>query len=333
MNNMKRPIFASIQEYGQLFTDVTYWQPYVEEVCTRHLPGKCQRVRSGLPGTHPVFIVDERYVIKFFTHYFGGMESLAAEMDLYHVFSHNPPLSIPVPTLIAQGTLFPDSDEWPWPYLITNVISGRGLVEVHEQVHYENLLTLADLLGQFLHQLHPMNLSQSHLFKPTWDAFANEIEQQRQTYVARHQDWGTIPTHLIEQIESYLLSTHMLFDAHTTPHLLHCDLNSDHVFGFLDEKQHWHTTGIIDFGDAQVGDWHYDLIALHMGLFCGDKVLLQTFMDSYDPKQRLRKNFVHITMTYHLLRRFDCFERIFHRNPELYNLKSLEELAEILWEV
>ena len=47
----------------------------------------------------------------------------------------------------------------------------------------------------------------------------------------------------------------------------------------------------------------------------------------------LRRRFAHIKVSYHLLRRFDGFERIFHNNPELYNLRSLEELAEVLWEV
>lgn len=330
---MQRPIFPSIQEYGKRFTDATYWQPYVREVCSRHLVEPCQQIRSGLAGTHPVFIVDERYVIKFFTHYFGGAESLAAETDLYHLFSHNPPFSIPVPTLIALGNLFSDGDEWPWPYLITNVIPGTGLVEVYEQVSYEDLLTLADSLGLFLRQLHTMNLSQSRVFKPTWDIFIENIEDQRRTCVEQQLQWGTLPPHLIAQIESYLLPTNMLFEAHTVPHLLHCDLNADHVFGFLDERQRWHTTGIIDFGDALVGDWHYDLIALHMGLFHADKRLLRAFLDSYDPEQQVRATFAHIAMSYQLLRRFNGLERIFRKNPELHTLKSLEELAEVLWAV
>lgn len=330
---MQRPTFSTIIDYRQHFTDITYWQPYVKEVCSRHFLEPCQLIRAGLPGTHPVFIVDERYVIKFFTHYFGGAESLVAETDLYHVFSHNPLLSINVPELIAQGNLFSDDNKWHWPYLITTIIPGTGLVEVYEQLHYEDLLSLADFLGLFLRQLHNLNLSQSNVFKATWDAFAEAIEEQRGACVERQQDWGTLPTHLIAQIESYLLPTDMLFDIYTTPHLLHCDLNADHVFGFLDEQQHWHTTGIIDFGDAFVGDWHYDLIALHMGLFHADKHLLHVFLESYDSEHLLRTDFVHVAMSYQLMRRFDSLAQFFQKKPELRDVKSLGELAEILWGV
>ncbi len=330
---MHYPHFPDIETYGKHFTDITYWQPYVKEVCSRHHIEPCQHIRSGLPGTHPVFIVDEQYVIKFFTHYFGGAESLAVETDLYHLSSHNPLLSIPVPKPIAHGNLFSKGDEWAWPYLITNVISGTGLVEIHEQICYDDLLSIADSLGLFLRQLHNLNLSQSSVFKPTWSVFAEAIEEQRRTCVERQQDWGTLPTHLIEQIEGYLLPMNMLFDIHTTPHLLHCDLNADHVFGFLDDQKRWHTTGIIDFGDAIVGDWHYDLIALHMGLFHADKQLLRVFLDSYGPEHHLRANFVHISMSYQLMRYFDSLARFFQRRPELRDVKSLEELAAILWEV
>ena len=138
--------------------------------------------------------------------------------------------------------------------------------------------------------------------------------------------------HLIKQIESYLLPMNMLFDIHTTPHLLHCDLNADHVLGFLHQKR-WHTTGIIDFGDAIVGDWHYDLIALHMVLFHADKHLLRVFLDSYDTEHLLRTNFVHIAMSYQLMRRFDSLAHFFQKKPELRKVKSLDELAEILWGV
>jgi len=277
--------------------------------------------------------VEERYVIKFFTHYFGGAENLAVETDLYYLFSRNPPLSIPVPTLITQGSLYSDGSEWPWPYLITNVISGTGLVEVYEQVHYEDLLSIADSLGLFLRQLHNLNLSQSRVFHPTWKVFADAIEEQRRTCVERQKGWGTLQKHLISQIGSYLLPTNMLFDTHTTPHLLHCDLNADHLLGFLDDRQRWHITGIIDFGDALVGDWHYDLVAIHMGLFHGDKHLLRVFLDSYDPEHLLCTDFVHIAMSYQLLRYFDSLAHFFQRKPELRNVGSLEELAEVLWEV
>jgi hygromycin-B 7''-O-kinase len=38
---------------------------------------------------------------------------------------------------------------------------------------------------------------------------------------------------------------------------------------------------LIDFGDAMVGDLHYELAALHLDLFDCDKRLLRQFLDHY----------------------------------------------------
>ena len=61
---MRRPHFESVTAYGRLFTDAAYWRPYVAAICARHGLGRCGEVRSGLPGTFPVFIVAGRYVVK-----------------------------------------------------------------------------------------------------------------------------------------------------------------------------------------------------------------------------------------------------------------------------
>ncbi|MSP12890.1 MAG: hypothetical protein EXR62_08025 [Chloroflexi bacterium] len=69
-------------------------------------------VAPTLPGTYPTFIVDGRWGIKFFGRLFYGAASFEVERQANILLAAIP--SIPAPRLIASGSLFPDSDGWPW---------------------------------------------------------------------------------------------------------------------------------------------------------------------------------------------------------------------------
>src|SRR3954454_18087546 len=113
---MKRPIFHSREEYGRRFTDVGFWRTYVAEACRRHGLQPAERVRAGRPGTHPVFLVEERWVVKFFSDLFSGEESCAIEREIGNLLALAP--KFPAPRQLASGALYPRADGWRWPYLV-----------------------------------------------------------------------------------------------------------------------------------------------------------------------------------------------------------------------
>src|SRR2546421_9547152 len=127
-----RPVFRSRQEYGPRFTDAAFWRPYVAEVCRRHDLTPVTRVRAGLPGTHPVFLVEERWVVKFFADLFGGEESFAIEREITDLLAGVP--GFPAPRLVAEGDLFPSQSGWRWPYLVFSRLPGTSLGEVYDGV-------------------------------------------------------------------------------------------------------------------------------------------------------------------------------------------------------
>ncbi|HMN62712.1 MAG TPA: hypothetical protein PJ988_20265, partial [Anaerolinea sp.] len=59
-------------EYIRLFTDTEFFRPALEEICRRHALAPCARLRVGVPGTCPVFILEERWLVKFFGRLFDG---------------------------------------------------------------------------------------------------------------------------------------------------------------------------------------------------------------------------------------------------------------------
>jgi aminoglycoside/choline kinase family phosphotransferase len=109
---------------------------------------------------------------------------------------------------------------------------------------------------------------------------------------------------------------------------VHADLNQDHVLGVW-EAQHWQPCGVIDFGDALVGDPTYELVALHLGLFRGDKRLLQAFLAAYGDAE-LGRGLPTRAMAMTLLHEFDLLDVL---EPEVFMVETLEELASRIWDI
>jgi hygromycin-B 7''-O-kinase len=325
---VERPIFASVREYGSRFTDAGMWRPYVEVVCRRHRLAPCEEVRAGLPGTHPVFIVADRWVVKLFTDLFSGSESFAIERECYDLLAGLP--GFPASQLVAGGDLFPRGDGWHWPYLVSTFVPGKSLGEVYHEVREAEREEIARSLGGWLKELHHVRLEEARTLRPEWQPFADWLQKQRAACGESHRRWQSLPAHLIEQLEGFLPSAEALLDRSAPPRLLHCDMNADHLLGEF-QGERWIPTGIIDFGDAKVGDVFYELAALHLGLFHGDRRLLRIFLLAYGADLLTRPDFSRRAMQFTLLHEFDVLGSIFERLPGLREAPTLVDLADQLW--
>lgn len=324
---MERPAFASVQEYGRRFTDPAYWRPFVETVCARHGLGPCSDLRAGLPGSHPVFLLGDRFVVKFFADRFGGATSFPVERELLPLLRAH---DLPTPALLAYGALFPEDEGWPWPYLITTRLQGVSLGEVRDRVAPPNRVELARYVGALVHRLHALPLDGLTALRPSWSAYTQFLVVRRAACAADHERWGSLPKHLLAQLDDYLPPVEAMIDRGDRPRLLHADLNEDHLL-ISYEGGRWRPTGVIDFGDARAGDPAYELPALHLGLFHADKRLLRAFLEAYgwtahDP------DLVRRAMACTLLFEFDVLGGLFAEYPAARTLPSLDALARVLWD-
>jgi hygromycin-B 7''-O-kinase len=326
---LERPAFASRADYAARFTDVDYWRPYVAAVCARHGLALDTPIRAGLPGTHPVFLVADRYAVKFTSPLFSSPAHAGAEAELYARFAQPP--ALPVPKLVVAGDLFPADGGWPWPYLITTLIPGRSFGEDAEAMDVADQAAVATYLGPLIRTLHEITLPGSVRFAPTWDAFAAFLERQRAGCLASHRRWGSLPDALIAQIEDYLLPLESLLDLSTPPSLIHADLTADHVLGRF-VAGHWQPTGLIDFDDARVGAPGYEWVALHLDLFRADKALLRAFFAAYGADVAGAPDFAHQALSFTLLHEFDVLGPIFAASPALRLVPDLPTLAALLWD-
>jgi len=352
MSRMKPPELECIEDYRRRFVDAEYWQPYVAEVCSRHglamsspTPFGLRRKtlpEVGIPGTYPVFIVDRRWIIKFFGRLFNGGDVFLAELDAHTIALEAG--DIPVPALIAHGMLFDGNAEWSWPYMVFEFLPGESLSKVRDRISFTNMVAIARSLGQIVSRLHA-SLPNGKFLKPNWDGYSSLLDRTRADCAQRHRQWGDLPGLMVSQIDDFIPPIEKLVPKSDTPRFLHGDLTADHVL-VENVGSDWRIRALIDFGDAIVGDPLFELIALRLdpsvpsqaqdsraGLFQNDKELLKVFVQTYQPPIHLDEARAQKLMCLCLLHPFNVFSGFFAKHPEAARLTSLADLATWLWEI
>lgn len=306
--------------YRRSFMDPLLWQPFVRRVCTRNgFP--CRAIRPGLAGSFPTFIVDQQLVIKFFGVLFEGGTGWRVEKEAADLMADLP--EIPAAPLLASGRLENASG---WRYLVFAFLPGASFGELREQVSFPDMLALARWLGTALRRLHAVKL-------PIRTAIPRLTSKKLRTWSAsrKRESLPGWPEGLRRQVDGYLAAGTLPVKAGAN-HFIHADLTADHLLGEL-ENGTWKTRGIIDFGDALRGNIFYELAALHLDLFAGDRRLLAAFLETYRLSPEDRQDFPRKAMSMALMHQFDIFAPLFARQPRLTEIRTLEELAVHLWEV
>jgi hygromycin-B 7''-O-kinase len=326
--------------YVRLFTAVPFWSPYVRAVCQRHglLPAEqaaACKVRTGVAGTCPVFMVDERWVVKFFGRLFDGAAACAAEQAAGRLVGLDP--AIRTARLVGSGALNEPGVDWPWPYLIYEYIPGVSFGEALEQISLADRLQTARELGDTVRRLHALPLAGSPVFRPSYQPYLAFLREQRAQVTQRQREWDRLPAHLLAQIEDFLPPLEALVDFSHPPHLIHADLTRDHLLGRFEfdptGSSSWRSLAVIDFGDARTGDLLYELSALHLDLFSGDLRLLAAFLEAYGLSPAERADLPRKALSTALLHQFNVFASLPEAlRTEIRQVPSLADLAERLWQ-
>lgn len=317
--------------YSTHFMDMHVWQPYVVEVCRRQGIG-CHGVSPCFPGTFPTFRVEltgekdqqaaRCVVMKFFGPLFDGAEAFKIELGLSHWLNQQS-LLIHSPGLIAHGQL-----ECDWQYMIFEHIPGERIGQHTDRLSKDDWFTVARQMGKYLRRLHALGLPHlpevARFNPPTWEPYRNFLQQQRLNCVAHHRDWNDLPTHLLSQLERFVLPVDQLIDFSAPPHLIHADLTVDHLLGGkVSEK--WRTAAVIDWGDAMIGNLYYELIALHLDLFHADVQLLRCFLEAYGLPAFFQQDFTRKAFNVALLHQFPMPARVYAPHQDASTLQDLAE--------
>jgi hygromycin-B 7''-O-kinase len=328
-NLLPAPHLETLDLYRVRFASVAYWEPYVQAVCDRHGYTPRASIRSSIPGTYPVFIVEDHWVIKFYGQLFNGATTFAVEQQANRIVAADG--VIPVPQLLDSGALFgQDAGEWHWPYLVFAFVPGINMSAIREQVSFEDQRATALQHAAIARRLHGLSVSSDGPLQMSWDAYAALLAQGRSGCTERQRAWGSLPPHLVEQIDDYLPPLEALIDRARPPRLLHADCTADHAMGTWDGR-HWQMQHLIDFGDAIVGDPAYELIPLHLDLFGYDKRLLRAYLDSYGDTVD-RRTLARKAMSLALLHPCNVLYLLPNRLRDPTAVPTLDALATAIWD-
>jgi hygromycin-B 7''-O-kinase len=322
VTNLTPPTFETVDAYAARLEDPAFWASYVREIVTRHgLPTAPLAV--GTVGSFPTFLVGE-YVVKLYGERFEGPICFKSERTVLRLLHED--RAILAPALVADGDLFgadsrsasemhvPETlatgHAWPWPYLVMTRLPGTSWHQA--RLGEAERHAVARQLGASVRRLHDLPPPAGQFWERDW------LAEFRATCVERQRRYGCLPERLIEQIDGYLLP------PRPDRRLVHADLHDHHVL--VDSAR---LLGIIDWGDAIVADPYYELPALYLNTFGGDKRLLQAFLDGYGWTPD--RDFARRAMTMTLIFQFNAVHGIAQR-VDLRAIPTLEALADLIWD-
>ena len=342
---------ADIADWGRVFTDVAVWRPLVQAVLRRHDLVHCYACTEVQPGeragTHAVFVVGERWVVKIYGPFWSGDRE--REIALYRRFERLSTIGdgVALPRLVAAGRLdpcTPGGGGRAWPYVVTTYLPGRRLGDVWPGLTPAARLAVARGLGAALRDLHRLAPSGLAVLRPALGsdgggpagdmsggpdrgagvgadgsgdderrrAWLEFVAQQAATARERHSRWGRLTPALLADIDGFLGRIE-LPRAGWRPVVMSCDVTADHV---LVERpgggggEGWRVSGLIDFGDAMIGDPEYEFVAVYVSALGCEQASFDAMLNAYGypAGEDYRKSLGRRLLGYMLLHRFDVFE-------------------------
>lgn len=170
-----------------------------------------------------------------------------------------PALSTPIPHFDYIG-----HGDANYPYMFVGYRKLGGVALEDESITPEQLLALAPALATFLSELHSFPVEQV-IQAGVQD---HTPEQWRERYQERYEDLQRRVFPLLDtelRVKSVRLWEDFLDDWALfafQPVLIHCDLACEHI---LCDPEHGMLTGVIDWGDATIGDPTMDFVGLDSG--------------------------------------------------------------------
>lgn len=155
---------------------------------------------------------------------------------------------IAVPNIELHGS---PGASYPYPFAAYQLLTGIAVAALEPAISEDRLVRIARQLGPALKQLH--GLTEESLTGARGLAFDNDVGTAAgwYDYVATNRGrlLASLPSELAQRCADHLDEQVMPDPFAETPRLLHNDLGSEHVLVDGDTL-----TGIIDFGDLDIGD-------------------------------------------------------------------------------
>ena len=239
------------------------WTEPVATICERH--GLAEPFTQSTNGSTVVFL-SGAHCIKLFPPLPGFEASHQREVAALRCVEGR--LPVPTPQVHAHGTLE------GWSYYVATRLPGRPIDAVWDDLDPGVRRRLASALGEAIAELHRVDASPVAAVTQAWSTFR---PAQRDRCLALERSKG-LPAPWLTQLQAYLPRLDEIPEPTQASSLLHTEIGPSHV---LVDGDPGRVTGLIDFGDAMVGDPEYDLAPVGMFVTRGDAAAFRAFGEAY----------------------------------------------------
>jgi hygromycin-B 7''-O-kinase len=264
---MNLPSGLTIQQFHHEFRGNTdQWEGAVREVAqAHHLP--IEHFKPFADGSNLIASISSLHIVKIFPPFHRHQwESESRALKHLAQFSW----SIPIPQLIAAGERADG-----WTYVVFTRLSGTSLNEVWNALPLPQKSKLMREIGRLMHEVHALKVGDLSDLKPEWNSF---LLDQKNGYRSRHERLK-MPDWLLKESENFIET---VFPAlmNEKPVILTGEYTP---FNLLVETEAGETrlTGMIDFGDVQIGQREYDFLGPILFLAQGNADLISDLFSGY----------------------------------------------------
>ncbi|SFD52107.1 aminoglycoside 3'-phosphotransferase/choline kinase family protein [Bacillus sp. UNCCL81] len=292
-----------------------FWEGKIRKICELEKIDYEKLTRFSYGG-NIVFSIDGDIVIKLYPSYVN--DEFIKEKQVLE-FLNRRTLSVDVPKLISTGQFE------GWSYLIMSELKGTLLIDVFDDLTFEEKKKIAFDLGKIIREIHDATISTKQDDYDQWKQFIkNQLEQ-----VKNHHKNNRMNDELYTQLTSYVDDRTLqgnveivLLTGEYTPF----NLIMNKVDGM------WKFTGLIDFADCFVGNSKYDLLGPIAFMFYPFEGLNKIFLESYGfNTHELNEELQKELMTYLLLHRFSNISFYQEKSEVAKNATTLQELENIFF--
>jgi hygromycin-B 7''-O-kinase len=179
-------------------------------------------------------------------------------------------LSLQTPGLIGSGEI--DN----WVFVISSRLRGTSLADVWPTLDLEQKRLIMIQTGTVLRELRTVTFDENIAIKVDWPSYVQDLIAG---CLARHQR-SMMPKELLAQVMPYLEAAGD-FATPGESRFLHMDVHPWNLMATQQEGR-WKLAGLLDFGDAIVGNCdRFELLTPMIFMAQGNPLLLKALLDSY----------------------------------------------------
>ena len=293
-----------------------FWEPVIAALRERiDLPaGPWHRLPKG---KNVVITLNDEAILKLIPPYWA--EDAGREAAALGLVQAGGPVE--TPTLLASDTL--DG----WTVLLMTRLPGAILSERWEGLSSLDRAELAAQLGAVAAWLHRIPVPASSLLAYDWQAHLDSEQAAAPQQFAR----DSAPPELQARWPDFLHSVGPLITPGSPLTLLHGDLSVANVVVQEDGEGRLRMTGLLDFGDASLGQPVHDWLSPGVHNFGGDPAVVNAFCDGYGlPASERTSALQRLLLARSVL--YYGWRYLQHKFP-LQGVAAWDEVAAVVWPV